>query len=132
MFREEDHPRDGDGKFSEKGGGPAGEKLAEAIKQYSDDPARDLAAAGLPGGEKPKLSKQEYATLRAEVMRKNAAQKGKVKPVGQAFTANYFYIYSTKGDDDFTVMKQYDIEQDREKIESAIEELKKHVYKKRK
>lgn len=53
MFKEEDHPRDKGGKFAEKGGS-SGEKLAEAIKQYSDDPARDLAAAGLPSGEKPK------------------------------------------------------------------------------
>lgn len=131
MFKEEDHPRDKAGQFAEKDGGEEG-KLAEAIKQYSDDPAHDLAAAGLPRGEKPKLSKQEYATLRAEVMRKNATQRGKIKPVNHAFTADHFYVYSTKGDDDFTVMMQCDIERDREKIKSAIEALKNHVYKKRK
>ncbi len=130
MFREEDHPRDGDGKFSEKGGErlsqedrislyrrlgkeapiSIGEKRADEIKQYSDNPARDLAAAGLPSGETIRLSRQEYAILRAEVVRKNAAQRGKVKPVNHAFTANYFYVYSTRGGDGFTVMKQYDIE----------------------
>lgn len=72
----------------------------------------------------PQLSKQEYAALRAEVMRKNAAQKGKVKPINHAFTANWFYVYSTTGDDSFTVLRQYDIERDREAIEMFLKEFK--------
>lgn len=70
--------------------------------------------------QQPSLSKQEYATLRAEVLRKNVAQKGKVKPIGQAFTANYFYIYLTKGDDDFTVVEQFDIEENWELINELL------------
>lgn len=40
MFREEDHPRGGDGKFTDKGS-LDGEKLRKAIGIYSDDPEAD-------------------------------------------------------------------------------------------
>ena len=46
MFREQDHPRDSGGKFTDKGASD-GEKLREAIGIYSDDPAQDLKAVGL-------------------------------------------------------------------------------------
>ena len=62
------------------------------------------------------LSPQEYAVLRAEVMRKNAVQKGKIKPTNFAYTANNFYIYSTSGGEEFAVLQRFDIEKDREKI----------------
>ena len=48
------------------------------------------------------LSKQEYGVLRQEVMRKNSAQKGKVKPNNFAFTpasllpSHYRVQYSTR------------------------------------
>ena len=95
-----------DGKFVSQGG--EGKALSELAK----------AMSALDKVEKPRrvansdivLTKQEYATLRAEVIKKNAAQKGKVKPVGQAFTRDYFYTYTTKGDDDFTVTMQIRIE----------------------
>lgn len=70
----------------------------------------------LPVGHKISLSKQEYGVLRQEVMRKNSAQKGKVKPNNFAFTSNYFYVYSTIGDDDFKPIVQLDIEKDRREI----------------
>lgn len=75
----------------------------------------DLAKA------KIQLSKQEYAVLRAEVMRKNSAEKGKVKPTNFAFTSNYFYVYSTTGGDNFVPLKQFDIEKNREKINYWLE-----------
>ena len=77
---------------------------------------------GHEGREKngTELSPQEYGALRAEVMRKNIAQRGKVKPTNFAFTSNYFYIYSTTGDDDFSVLNVYDIERDGYKIENYL------------
>lgn len=75
----------------------------------------------LPVGHKISLSKQEYGVLRQEVMRKNSAQKGKVKPDNFAFTSNNFYIYQTSGNDNFVIMKQYDIEKDRDKINEWLE-----------
>lgn len=58
--------------------------------------------------------------LRAEVMRKNAAQRGKVKPINFAYTANYFYVYSTTGGDGFTPLEQLNIEIDGEKIDEYL------------
>ncbi len=69
-----------------------------------------------------KLSSYEYEVLRKEVFNKNILQKGKVKPTNFAYTANFFYIYSTTGDDYFTPVIQLDIEEDREFI-NAIKEL---------
>ena len=40
MFQEKDHPRDSDGKFTDKGASD-GEKLREAVSIYSDDPQAD-------------------------------------------------------------------------------------------
>lgn len=42
MFDEKEHPRDNDGKFSEKGGDEKSGKLVEAVRKYSDSPERDL------------------------------------------------------------------------------------------
>ncbi len=84
-------------------------KREEAERIYNSD----LLAAP----PKITLSKQEYAVLRKEVMRKNSASNGKVKPMNFAFTANYFYIYSTSGEDSFIPIKQFNIERDREKID---------------
>ena len=41
MYRKEDHPRDRDGRFTEKGASE-GEKLREAVGIYSDDPEADV------------------------------------------------------------------------------------------
>ena len=45
MYRESDHPRDNDGKFTD-GNGESGksrsEKMIEAVKKYSDSPEKDL------------------------------------------------------------------------------------------
>lgn len=111
------------GKKNGKVIAPVGEKRGcvyvgkDGSRQFVSDgekPKGRIADASVEkcasGGKAPKLSKQEYATLRAEVIRKNTAQKGKVKPINHAFTAGYFYVYSTEGDDAFTVMKQFDIE----------------------
>lgn len=72
----------------------------------------------------PILSKQEYAVLRKEVMRKNAEQKGSVKPTNYAYTSNYFYVYSTSGDDHFTPLVQFDIEENREIINEILSKFK--------
>lgn len=45
MFQEKDHPRDSDGKFTDKGRSD-GEKLREAISIYSDDPEADIKSVG--------------------------------------------------------------------------------------
>lgn len=43
-FRENEHPRDGDGKFTDKEGGAKSktEKLRGAVNIYSDDPIKDI------------------------------------------------------------------------------------------
>lgn len=115
MFREEEHPRDKDGKFTD-GKSSKSEKVAEAERIYNSE-LPYVPADGI------KLTKQEYAILRKEVMRKNSEQKGKVKSINSAFTANTFYIYSTKGDDDFTLLKKFDIEKDRYKINAWLLKL---------
>ncbi len=112
MWNEEDHPRgqpDNAGQFAEE---------TNASKRGYDS-RNDLN--NLPKGNVSELSKKEYAVLRQEVMRKNSAQKGKVKPNNFAFTSNNFYVYKTSGNDSFVVIKQYDIEKDRDKINDWLE-----------
>ena len=43
MFREDEHPRDKSGKFTDKGDGE-GEKLRKAVRIYSDEPEKDAPA----------------------------------------------------------------------------------------
>lgn len=50
-FEENKHPRDSDGKFTDKNGKTATDKVRESIKKYSDSPAEDMAAMGV---SKPK------------------------------------------------------------------------------
>ena len=109
---ESKHPRDKIGRFADGAGGEHIPTQAEKER---------LHEIGID--DKPQLSRQEYAVLRAEVMRKNAAQRGKVKPTNFAFTADYFYIYSTTGDDSFMVIVQLDIETKQDKIEEILRRL---------
>lgn len=88
--------------------------------EHEETPAEKKRLKEMGVGDSAHISKQEYAVLRAEVMRKNAAQKGKVQPVNFAYTSNYFYIYETKGDDDFEIIGQLDIENDKEKIDKYL------------
>ena len=54
-FNEQDHPRDGDGKFTSKG-----EKTVEAIRLYSNDTERDLQQSNmLSAAEMSKILQQE-------------------------------------------------------------------------
>lgn len=113
MWKEDDHPRgqpENKGQFVEKH-----EKDKRGYNSQSDLNNLPSVWQGV------KLSKQEYGVLRQEVMRKNSAQKGKVKPNNFAFTSNNFYIYQTSGNDNFVIMKQYDIEKDRDKINEWLE-----------
>lgn len=99
-FDESKHPRDEQGRFTEK--------QQEAAKVYDS-----RFASGVMGGNKTGkqvLSKAEYGSLRKEVMRKNAEQRGKVKSTNFAYTANYFYVYSTSGGDEFEVIQSFQIE----------------------
>ena len=108
---ESEHPRgqpDNKGQFVKKGG----RKSEEAEKIYGSDTQPNFS-----------LSKREYAVLRKEVMRKNVAQKGKVKQINGAFTSNNFYVYSTHGGDSFVPLKQFDIEKDRDKINYWLKRL---------
>ncbi len=113
MWKDEDHPR---GQPDNKG------QFVAKSDRRGYNSRNDLNY--LPVGHKISLSKQEYGVLRQEVMRKNSAQKGKIKPTGCAFTSNYFYVYSTKGDDTFTPIKQLDIEKDREIIDDILKKYK--------
>ena len=78
------------------------------------------SGASPPNKRQIVLSTEEYSALRKEVMRKNAEQKGRVKPLNAAFTANCFYVYSTTGDDDFKVLERYDIELEHEAINKVL------------
>lgn len=109
MFREEEHPR---GQPDNKG------QFVAKSDRRGYDSRDDLN--NLPVGQKIRLSKREYGVLRQEVMRKNSAQKGKVKPTNFAYTSNYFYVYSTSGDDDFSPIVQLNIEKDREEINQHL------------
>ena len=75
------------------------------------------------------ITAQERKILRKEVLRKNVSQKGKVKPVNYAFTANYFYVYTTNGLDNFRVTKKYDIEKNHNTIKELLEERDKDGFK---
>ena len=94
-FDESKHPRDEQGRFTEK--------QKKAAKVYDSQ-----FASGIKGNKS--LSKAEYGSLRKEVMRKNSEQRGKVKPTNFAYTANCFYIYSTSGGDEFEVIQSFQIE----------------------
>ena len=106
-----------DGKFVSKGGNGT-----------STRSEMDRAMAALDEAEKPRrvegtdivLSKQEYVTLRAEVMRKNVTQKKKSGRTEHAFTANYFYSYKTTGYDEFTVTEQIEIEGNEDFIDDLL------------
>ncbi len=118
MFREEDHKRvpkgsSEGGRFTKTSDGFGG--THEATKAEK----KRLSELGIGKNsqfQKIELSKQEYAVLRKEVMRKNSAQKGKIKPINFGYTANYFYVYSTNGGDSFTPFVQLEVEEDRDTI----------------
>ena len=61
-FREEEHPRDNDGKFKEKG---ATDKVKELVDKYSDDPEQDkkniIQTQNNNTPNKGTLTKQEWA-----------------------------------------------------------------------
>ena len=109
---ESKHPRDWSGKFTD---GTTDYKYPQYLARMNGHEGREKNGI--------ELSPQEYGALRAEVMRKNIAQSGKVKPTNFAFTSNYFYIYSTTGDDSFTVVEQLDIETHHEKIKAIIRKM---------
>ena len=115
-WNENKHPRDKFGKFTDGNGKTFRQNTSYGEILASDRQAELNKTRGI------KLSRQEYSVLRSIAIRKNAAQKGKVIPIGSAFTSNYFYIYSTKGDDDFTPLKKFDIELDREAIDKFLKE----------
>ena len=53
VFREEEHPRDRDGKFTDKGAGVSeGKKLRKAVSIYSDKPDKDAPPEKLSNPEK--------------------------------------------------------------------------------
>lgn len=53
-FEESKHPRDSDGKFIDKNGKTATDKLRESVKKYSDRPAEDMEKMGV--SEKPSIA----------------------------------------------------------------------------
>lgn len=135
-FDESKHPRDRDGKFTD-GGENYSDSVNGRIERAKengidlplnadgsvDDLKLQERLEEVGNKELPvKLSKQEYSILRKEVMRKNAAQKGRVKPTNFAYTSNNFYVYLTKGDDDFKPLIKLDIEDNSDLI-SLIESV---------
>ncbi len=118
MFDESKHKRDDIGRFAKSSDGAGG------IHEATPAEKKRLSELGIDKKQtlkKIELSKQEYAVLRKEVMRKNSAQKGKVKPINFAFTANYFYVYLTSGNDSLTPLVQLDIEIDGDKIDAYLD-----------
>ena len=49
MFRKDEHPRESNGKFTDKGAGAGeGEKLRKAVSIYSDEPDKDAPPQKVP------------------------------------------------------------------------------------
>lgn len=49
MFRKDEHPRESNGKFTDKGAGAGeGEKLRKAVSIYSDEPDKDAPLQKVP------------------------------------------------------------------------------------
>lgn len=51
-FNENDHPRDGDGKFTDGNGQSENSKTVEAVRKYSSEPERDLEYGNLPSAKR--------------------------------------------------------------------------------
>lgn len=97
-----------------------GQTKEEAIAKWKEKKhaeAESIYNSDFSAKHKINLSKQEYGILRQEVMRKNVAQKGKVKPTNFAYTGDYFYVYKTSGYDNFVPLVQLDIEEEAETID---------------
>lgn len=109
---ESKHPRDRSGKFTDG----SDYKYPQYLARINSHEGREK--------NRIELSPQEYGALRAEVMRKNIAQRGKVKPTNYAFTANYFYLYSTTGYDDFKPLIRLSVEEDYNEINNWIDYFK--------
>ena len=104
---ESKHPRDRSGKFTD---GTADYKYPQYLARMNGHEGREKNGI--------ELSPQEYGALRAEVMRKNIAQSGKVKPTNFAFTSNYFYMFRyTKSQERIVCTLRIPIEGNEEEIE---------------
>ncbi len=120
-WRENDHSRDGDGKFTDK---QASFDRQQADKEKPAAKFSDKDSKPKPKRSKQvKLQKQEYAVLRRAVIEKNLLQKGNVKPTNYAFTSNNFYYYKTSGYDRFKIVTCMPIDGNEYKINKYIKEI---------
>ena len=74
-FDESEHPRDGDGKFTDGNGNSRGEKLEEAKRIYDTE---EISPSELSESRKPQLSRQEWAMFYERI--------GKIKAEGHSVT----------------------------------------------
>ncbi len=69
MFDERKHPRDADGKFTDgNGGNDRADKLATAVKKYSDTPKEDLESMGV---RKKKTAAEKIASVHIDFDKDN-------------------------------------------------------------
>lgn len=76
------------------------------------------------GKKNIKISKEEYAILREQIMKQNNIYKRNSETIDYAFTAENFYVYENYENDKFKIVKKLNIEKNRELINSIREEFK--------
>ncbi len=102
---------------------------AEKVNEFNESNAKNNAKGekSLPADVEAryaiKIPKDEYAVLKAEIMKRNNIFKNASTPIDCVYTANNFYIYENYGNDDFKVLKKYDIDKNRDIINSFVKEL---------
>lgn len=76
------------------------------------------------GKKNIKISKEEYAILKEQIMKQNNIYKRNSEAIDYAFTAENFYVYENYGNDKFKVVKKLNIEKNRELVNAIRKELK--------
>ncbi len=104
-WREDDHPRDDDGKFTEKGDSRTTSKSIVGTKPNSEQ-------------KSVKLSKRDYAIVYNARAQKFAQYRRNehIPKKDYVFTKDYFVVFNNKGITDFSISKVIKIEGNEEKI----------------
>lgn len=88
MFREEDHPRDKDGKFTDEARGDRQEKLANAKRIYNTEETNSPIRSAFP--KHLTLPKQEYAKVCGSLRTKYTNQ---IPKNGQILYGDNYYRF---------------------------------------
>ena len=116
MYREEDHPRDRDGRFTEKGASE-GEKLRKAVGIYSDDPEADIKSVGESYSEDTEVKGHILKTIPKEDRARYIQDQLGVSPEKAKEYSEALYFYT----DDFDNVKDIRAYQRGEKVKNVSE-----------